>query len=294
MTEPLGRRLAAEGIGSFFLFAAVIGSGVMAEALAGGNVAVALLGNTLATGAILFVLITMLGPISGAHFNPAVTLVMASRGELPWRDAAPYIAAQLAWRHAGRLGRASDVRPADPAIFGEGAIGHRPMDRRSGRHLRPDPDHPRHGPASARLGASLGRALHHRRPIGSPHRPASPTRRSPSPAACPTPSPASRRMTCRCLSWPNCSVRRLLPWSVEHFLTSADHLGFVEGQSTELPLNDRPSHSFALLACLPSALSGHSNSYWEPFNSASLAMRSAWRNGLTSRGNSGATPSSSA
>ena len=95
MTEPLARRVAAEGIGSFFLFAAVIGSGVMAEALAGGNVAVALIGNTLATGAMLFVLITMLGPISGAHFNPAVSLVFAGRGELPWRDAATFIAVQV-------------------------------------------------------------------------------------------------------------------------------------------------------------------------------------------------------
>ena len=95
MTEPFTRRLSAEGIGSFFLFAAVIGSGVMAEALAGGNIAVALIGNTLATGAMLFVLITMLGPISGAHFNPAVSLVFASRGELPWRDAAAFIVVQL-------------------------------------------------------------------------------------------------------------------------------------------------------------------------------------------------------
>ena len=94
--EPLSRRLAAEGLGSFFLFATVIGSGIMAEALAGGNVALALLGNTLATGAMLFVLITVLGPVSGAHFNPAVTLVMAGRAQLPWRDAAPYILAQLA------------------------------------------------------------------------------------------------------------------------------------------------------------------------------------------------------
>ena len=91
----IGQRLTAEALGSFFLFAAVIGSGVMAEALAGGNVAVALLGNTMATGAMLFVLITMLGPISGAHFNPAVTLVMAARRQLPWRDVAPYCAAQL-------------------------------------------------------------------------------------------------------------------------------------------------------------------------------------------------------
>lgn len=95
MRPTLPRRLTAEALGSFFLFAAVIGSGIMAEALAGGNVAVALLANTAATGAILFVLITMLGPISGAHFNPAVTLVFAGRGELPWRDVAPYIAAQL-------------------------------------------------------------------------------------------------------------------------------------------------------------------------------------------------------
>jgi glycerol uptake facilitator-like aquaporin len=78
----LSRRLAAEGVGSFFLFATVIGSGIMAEALA--------------TGAILFVLITMLGPISGAHFNPAVSLVAAIRRELPWHDAAAYAAAQLA------------------------------------------------------------------------------------------------------------------------------------------------------------------------------------------------------
>ena len=92
---PLARRVAAEGLGSFFLFATVIGSGIMAERLSGGNVAVALLGNTLATGAMLFVLITMLGPISGAHMNPAVSLVAASRRELGWSDAAAYIAAQL-------------------------------------------------------------------------------------------------------------------------------------------------------------------------------------------------------
>lgn len=94
---PLGRRIAAEAIGSFFLFACVIGSGIMAASLSGGNDAIALLGNTLATGAILFVLITMFGPISGAHMNPAVSLVAASRGELLWRDAAAYIVAQLAF-----------------------------------------------------------------------------------------------------------------------------------------------------------------------------------------------------
>ena len=96
-SPALARRLAAEGVGSFFLFACVIGSGMMAERLSGGNVALALLGNTLATGAILFVLITMLGPVSGAHMNPAVSLVAASRRELSWSDAAAYILAQLAF-----------------------------------------------------------------------------------------------------------------------------------------------------------------------------------------------------
>ena len=94
---PLFRRVVAEGIGAFFLFATVIGSGIMAENLAGGNEAVALLANTIATGAILFVLITMLGPISGAHMNPAVSLVAAARRELGWRDAGAYILAQLAF-----------------------------------------------------------------------------------------------------------------------------------------------------------------------------------------------------
>ena len=89
------RRVAAEGLGAFFLFACVIGSGIMAQNLSGGNDAIALLGNTLATGAILFVLITMLGPISGANMNPAVSLVAAARRELSWGDAAAYILAQF-------------------------------------------------------------------------------------------------------------------------------------------------------------------------------------------------------
>jgi glycerol uptake facilitator-like aquaporin len=91
MTRPLF----AEALGSFFLFATVVGSGIMAESLAGGNVALALIGNTLATAAILFVLITMLGPISGAHFNPAVTLVFVLRGETGTGMALAYVAAQL-------------------------------------------------------------------------------------------------------------------------------------------------------------------------------------------------------
>lgn len=96
-----GRRLAAEALGTALLLAIVIGSGIMGERLAGGNVAIALLGNTLATGAGLVVLITILGPISGAHFNPAVTLVFALRREIAWPMAAAYILVQIA---AGVLG----------------------------------------------------------------------------------------------------------------------------------------------------------------------------------------------
>ena len=91
----LVRRLTAETLGTAMLLAIVIGSGIMGERLAGGNTAIALLGNTLATGAGLVVLITVFGPLSGAHFNPAVTLVFAARRELPWRIAAAYIPAQV-------------------------------------------------------------------------------------------------------------------------------------------------------------------------------------------------------
>lgn len=90
------RRIASEFLGTALLLATVVGSGIMAEALAGGNVAVALLGNTIATGAILVVLITMLGPVSGAHFNPAVTLVMLASAEISKREAAFYMLAQIA------------------------------------------------------------------------------------------------------------------------------------------------------------------------------------------------------
>ena len=89
------RRLAAEGLGTALLLAIVIGSGIMAERLAGGNVALALTANTLATVWGLYVLIEVFGPVSGAHFNPAVTLVMAIRGELPRTLAGAYVAVQL-------------------------------------------------------------------------------------------------------------------------------------------------------------------------------------------------------
>jgi glycerol uptake facilitator-like aquaporin len=90
------RRLAAEGLGTGWLLATIIGSGIMAERLSAGNTAVALLANTLATGGTLFVLISVFGPLSGAHFNPAVSLVFAIRRELSWRIAAAYAGVQIA------------------------------------------------------------------------------------------------------------------------------------------------------------------------------------------------------
>ena len=101
--HTLQTRLLAELLGSALLAGVVIGSGVLASRLADGNDAVALLGNTAATGAILFVLITALGPVSGAQFNPAVTLVMALRGETPPRVAALYVPAQIAGCVAGAV-----------------------------------------------------------------------------------------------------------------------------------------------------------------------------------------------
>jgi glycerol uptake facilitator-like aquaporin len=89
------RRLVSEWLGTALLLAAVVGSGIMAERLSGGNVALALLCNTIPTGAILAVLILVFGPISGAHFNPAVTLAFTVRGELPWGVAGSYIVAQI-------------------------------------------------------------------------------------------------------------------------------------------------------------------------------------------------------
>src|SRR3977135_3270332 len=97
----LARRAAAEWLGTAFLLAAVVGSGIMAQKLAGGNGALALLCNTLPTGAILTVLILMFGPRSGAHFNPAVTLAFALRAGLPWSTAAVYIIAQMLGSIAG-------------------------------------------------------------------------------------------------------------------------------------------------------------------------------------------------
>nr|WP_188520293.1 MIP/aquaporin family protein [Alsobacter metallidurans] len=96
------QRLAAEALGTALLVAAVVGSGIMAEKLAGGSLALALLCNTIPTGAILYVLVTVFGPVS-AHFNPAVSLVFAIRGELPWARLAPYVIGQVLGGIAGTL-----------------------------------------------------------------------------------------------------------------------------------------------------------------------------------------------
>lgn len=95
MHQPLAKRVAAEALGTLFLLAAVVGSGIMAERLAGGNMALALLANTVATGAALGALIISFAPMSGAHFNPVVTLSFALRRELVWQDVLLYLLAQV-------------------------------------------------------------------------------------------------------------------------------------------------------------------------------------------------------
>lgn len=116
----LTRRLTAEAVGSAMLLATVVGSGIMGERLSGGNVAVALLANTLATGAILVALILTFGPVSGAHFNPAVTLADASQGGLPWRDVPGYVLSQVAGAFAGVA--AADVMFELPVFFASGKV----------------------------------------------------------------------------------------------------------------------------------------------------------------------------
>jgi glycerol uptake facilitator-like aquaporin len=95
MHQPLAKRVVAEALGTLFLLAAVVGSGIMAERLAGGNMALALLANTVATGAALCALIISFAPMSGAHFNPVVTLSFALRRELVWQDVPLYLLAQV-------------------------------------------------------------------------------------------------------------------------------------------------------------------------------------------------------
>jgi glycerol uptake facilitator-like aquaporin len=115
MDHNLPRKFTAEFIGTMFLLATVVGSGIMAERLADGNGAVALLANTVATGAVLLALILTFGPISGAHFNPAVTLCDAFSGGIRWRDSWLYLAAQVSGAVAGVL--TANLMFSLPAVF---------------------------------------------------------------------------------------------------------------------------------------------------------------------------------
>jgi glycerol uptake facilitator-like aquaporin len=130
MRPTLQRRIVAEFAGTLFLLAAVVGSGIMGDRLAGGNVAIALLANSIATGAALVALILALQPISGAHLNPAVTLADAWMGGIPWRESPAYILAQLAGAFAGviaahlmfglpPLSASTHVRSGPPQLFSE-------------------------------------------------------------------------------------------------------------------------------------------------------------------------------
>ena len=159
----IGRRLLAEGLGTAILVATVVGSGIMAERLAGGNLAIALLGNTIPTGAILVVLISILGPVSGAHFNPAVTLVFAARGETAWRDVVPYIAVQCV---GGIAGTAIAHLMFDLAPFAIGTTarsGAVPMAGGGGCYIYAAAGDPGRHPACAASGAVAGGTYHHGR-----------------------------------------------------------------------------------------------------------------------------------
>ena len=136
MMTSLAQRSVAEGLGTAFLLAGVVGSGIMAAKLADGNGALALLCNTLATGAILTVLILTFGPISGAHFNPAVSVAMALRRELPATRCSHLYRRASARRDRGCMDRASHVRTAAVASVRHGANRPRPMVRGSRRHVR--------------------------------------------------------------------------------------------------------------------------------------------------------------
>src|SRR6185369_9650355 len=115
MRQPLKKRVVAEALGTFFLLAAVVGSGVMAERLANGNSALALLANTAATGGALVALIIAFGSLSGAHFNPVVTFAFAWRGNLPWGDVPFYLLAQFVGAIGGVM--AANTMFGLPAIF---------------------------------------------------------------------------------------------------------------------------------------------------------------------------------
>jgi glycerol uptake facilitator-like aquaporin len=135
LTYSPAQRLLSEALGTALLVATVVGSGIMAETLADGNGGVALLANTLATGAILFVLITVLGPVSGAHLNPVISAVFALRRDLHWGAALLFILAQLVGAVAGHAAGAWHVRSALVAVVDPFPRGGRPVAVRGHRHL---------------------------------------------------------------------------------------------------------------------------------------------------------------
>jgi hypothetical protein len=157
----VARRVVAEALGTAFLLAAVVGSGIMGDRLAGGNVAIALLANTIATGAMLVALILTFGPISGAHFNPAVTLADATQGGLAWREVPVYIAAQVAGVCRGR-GSASDVRRAGVFRFASCPRRSPAALQRIHRDVRASLHHLGLRPLAIFGGAVCSRCLHHR------------------------------------------------------------------------------------------------------------------------------------
>ena len=171
------RKLLAEGLGTAFLLIAVVGSGIMAEALSGGSVGLALLANAIATGCALYVLITIFGPVSGAHFNPAVTLVFLILGETPTPHRCRlHRHADCRW-NPRRLDSPPDVRTADPATQHNGQDRSRSVERRPDRHIRAGADHPWGGALPARVHPHAGGSIYHRGHTGSPPRQVSPIRR---------------------------------------------------------------------------------------------------------------------
>src|SRR5262245_52299608 len=155
----LPQRAFCEWLGTAFLLAAVVGSGIMAQGLA-GDAALALLCNTLATGAILAVLILVFGPLSGAHFNPAVSIGFALRSKLPWPEGDLHRGA-TGRRPRRRMGGAPDVRTAGVAVLDHGAHRRGAMARGSGRDLRPGVDDLRLRLAAAGVCSLRRRPLYH-------------------------------------------------------------------------------------------------------------------------------------
>ena len=157
----MSRKLLAEAVGTAFLLAAIAGSGIMGEALANGQAGAALLPHSLAIGAILFVMITLLGPVSGAHFNPAVTMVFALNGEMERSEAAPYIATQILAGILGVLAAAFDVRPGHRAGLRETTRWRRPVLCRGNRDGGADLRHPGRAAYERRLHPRDGGVVHH-------------------------------------------------------------------------------------------------------------------------------------